>query len=200
VTDGDDNIHIASFGDPLDAQTIRIGNAQTSTFIAGIFLATVDPASAANVQIDGDGKLGTTASSRRMKTGIEPVGERSQGLHALRPVSFRYRTQPPDGPLQYGLIAEEVAEVYPELVVRDGDGAPWTVRYHLLPALLLSELQRQERALQEKERELKTQGDLLRAQQAELAALAAALAEVSSRLTHVESREPITGRSAWVPE
>jgi hypothetical protein len=64
-------------------------------------------------------------------------------------VSFRYRSHPPDGPAEYGLIAEEVAEIYPELVVRDTDGQPNGVRYHVLPAMLLNEIQRQQREIDE---------------------------------------------------
>jgi endosialidase-like protein len=134
--------------------------------------------------IDLTGQLGTVVSSLGMKADIEAVGERSRGLHALRPVSFRYRVHPPDGPVEYGLIAEEVAEVYPELVVRDAAGAPETVRYHLLPVLLLNELQRQERALAEKDRELQ-------ATRGELAGLAAALVELTARLARLEGSGPI---------
>ena len=84
------------------------------------------------------------------------MGAASQPLLRLRPVTFRYRQASNDGtrPLQYGLIAEEVAEVYPDLVAYGPDGQPSTVFYHVLPAMLLNELQRQERELTALRREL----------------------------------------------
>jgi hypothetical protein len=176
VTSGNNNIHIGDGGDPADSDTMRLGSLQTRTFIAGIAGATTG-ASAVAVLIDGAGQLGIASSSRRVKTDIEAVGERSRGLHALRPVSFRYRAHPPDGPVEYGLIAEEVVAVYPELVVRDATGELETVRYHLLPALLLNEIQRQERALAEKDRQL-----------TELVALVATLA---ARVGHLERRAAV---------
>ena len=80
----------------------------------------------------------------------------SGGLRKLRPVTFRYKAAPDTGPrsIEYGLIAEEVAEIYPELVVLDKDGQPAGIRYHVLPAMLLNELQRQQRLIE-------TQGRLI---------------------------------------
>ncbi|MBI4419467.1 MAG: tail fiber domain-containing protein [Gemmatimonadetes bacterium] len=102
-----------------------------------------------SVLIASDGQLGTVSSSRRVKEDIRDMGESSRRLLQLRPVRFRYIQASADGakPLQYGLIAEEVAEVYPELVTYDATGEPTAVMYHVLPALLLNELQRQEREL-----------------------------------------------------
>jgi hypothetical protein len=90
-------------------------------------------------------------STRRVKEDIRDMGEASAGLLRLRPVTFRYRQPSTDGskPLQYGLIAEEVAEAMPELVVYGADGQPQTVKYHELPALLLNELQRQQHEVAE---------------------------------------------------
>jgi hypothetical protein len=85
-------------------------------------------------------------SSRRYKTGIRSIGALADRVQRLRPVSFRYRTGPESR--QYGLIAEEVAKVFPELVVRGRDGTVETVAYQLLPPLLLAELQRQERRIE----------------------------------------------------
>ncbi|MGH9779431.1 MAG: tail fiber domain-containing protein, partial [Candidatus Acidiferrales bacterium] len=99
------------------------------------------------------------------------------GLLRLRPVTFRYRQTMADGskPLQYGLIAEEVAEVMPELVVFDAEGQPQTVQYHVLPALLLNELQRQQAQVNRQEEELAALRQMLAAQEAELAELKAVL-------------------------
>jgi hypothetical protein len=155
ATTGTDNIFLGygAFGDAGDTNTIRIGGLtgsapgqQNRTIIAGIRGITTGAADAVAVLIDGGGQLGTVSSSREVKQDIREIGELSRRLLALRPVAFRYRQHAktdPDTPLQFGLIAEEVAEVFPELVVRDGEGKPETVRYHLLAALLLNELQRE---------------------------------------------------------
>jgi hypothetical protein len=119
------------------------------------------------VLVDSSGRLGTVSSSRRVKDEIRNMGEVSRGSLGLRLVTFRYTQALADGtsPLQYGLIAEEVAEVYPELVAHDAKtGEPEAVLYHVLPALLLNELQRQER-------QLETQATQMEAQAAELTAL-----------------------------
>jgi len=156
VTLGSNNIHISNGGFAADDALIRIGTGgtQTATFIAGIRGVTTGVDDALAVMIDSAGQLGTTSSSRRVKTDIRDLGDQSRPLHQLRPVSFRYRSHPPDGPPQYGLIAEEVAEIYPELVLLDPDGQPAGVRYHVLPAMLLNELQRQARDITEQAREL----------------------------------------------
>ena len=91
------------------------------------------------------GQLGVASSSRRYKEDIQPMADASDRLLQLRPVQFRYKKPDANGekPIQYGLIAEEVAEVLPELVVTNKDGQPETVAYHLLPAMLLNELQKE---------------------------------------------------------
>ena len=113
-------------------------------------------ADAVSVVIDSAGQLGTISSSRRFKTEIVDMGEGSAGLLELRPVTFKYKREPVEGeqPVQFGLIAEEVAEVLPEFVVYNGDGQPETVRYHLLSSLLLNELKRQHGLNLEQEEEL----------------------------------------------
>jgi endosialidase-like protein len=195
-TNGTSNIHIGNNGEAGDTLTIKIGlpGFQNRTFIAGIH-ATVLPITSADIRpviIDEHGQLGTNTplpSTRRVKTDIDDIGERSRGIHSLRPVTFHYRTRP-DGPLEYGLIAEEVAEVYPDLVVRDAGGEPATVRYQMLPPLLLSELQRQERVLAEKDRELRAQAERLEAQGARLTELAATVAELAAELTRLRAQGP----------
>jgi hypothetical protein len=129
--------------------TTRIGRYQTRTFIAGIRGATTGVADAVNVVIDREGQLGTISSSARYKEDIRDMGGASDKLLQLRPVTFRYKEAYKNGakPLDYGLIAEEVAEVFPELVVYDENGQPETVKYRLLSTLLLNELQKQDREL-----------------------------------------------------
>ncbi len=98
---------------------MRLGYVQTRTFIAGIFGKTASGGT--QVFINNQGQLGTVVSSARYKRDIQAMGDRSQGLFRLRPVTFRYK-QDPQAQQQYGLIAEEVARVYPELVVRGTKG------------------------------------------------------------------------------
>jgi hypothetical protein len=151
VTTGNNNIHIGNQGTDGDTALIRIGTVgtHTATFIAGIAGQT-SPSGLA-VLVNGAGHLGTTTSSRRAKDEIRDMGVASDGVLKLRPVTFRYKPEHDDGArlAQYGLIAEEVAEIFPELVVLDKDGQPSGVRYHVLPAMLLNELQRQQREIVE---------------------------------------------------
>jgi Chaperone of endosialidase len=149
LTTGMNNIAIDNLGNAAESNTIRIGDSQTRAFISGISGVTTGGA-AVPVLIDAAGQLGTTSSSRRYKTEIRSLGP-GRSLMKLRPVSFRYREGPPE--LHYGLIAEQVAKVLPELVVRGEDGLPETVQYQELPVLLLGAVQDQARALRVERRE-----------------------------------------------
>ncbi len=146
LTTGSDNIDIGSAGVAGESDTIRIGTPgiQSTTFIAGISGVPTGGV-AVPVLVDGNGQLGTASSSRRFKYDIQDIGGMSDRLIRLRPVAFRYKQAQNDGshPLQYGLIAEDVAAVYPELVQFDQTGRPQSVLYHLLPVMLLNELQKQ---------------------------------------------------------
>ncbi len=160
VTTGVDNIMIGAGqkGKANDSGVIRIGsnNFQTKALIAGIRGVTTGLANAVPVVIDGNGQLGTISSSRRFKEDIQPMGDVSERLFALRPVTFRYQQPYEDGatPVQFGLVAEEVAEVFPELVVVGEDGEPETVGYHLLATLLLNEFQKAHRIAEAQATEL----------------------------------------------
>jgi hypothetical protein len=129
-----------------ESATIRMGTSGTHAraFLAGIRGVTTGVADAIPVLIDSAGQLGTVSSSRRFKEEIRDMGEATERLLQLRPVLFRYKPEVQSGarPLEYGLIAEEVAEIFPELVVHDEEGKPFTVKYHLLSSMLLNELQR----------------------------------------------------------
>lgn len=139
------NIDISNGGVAGESGVIRIGNegTQTATYIAGIYGATTG-SGPSPVVVDSNGQLGTIASSRRYKEDIHNMGAASDGLLHLRPVTFRYKKPYADGsrPIEYGLIAEEVAEVYPDLVVRGQDGKVETVQYYKLDAMLLNEIQK----------------------------------------------------------
>jgi len=146
---GSNNIWIANSGF-AESNTLRIGAGtgtdffeQNRAFISGIRGITTQQADAIPVLIDSSGQLGTVSSSRRYKEEIEEMGAVSERLLALRPVTFRYKREFANGekPVQFGLIAEEVAEAFPELVVYNEEGEPETVKYHLLSSLLLNELQ-----------------------------------------------------------
>ncbi len=141
---GGDNIYIGNLGASGDNGVIKIGTmgVQTSTYIAGISGVSV---SGAGVFVNGNGQLGIAVSSRRFKEQITDMGDTSSKLFQLRPVNFFYKPQYDDGSheLQYGLIAEEVAKVYPEMVAYDKDGQILTVKYQLLAPMLLNEVQKQ---------------------------------------------------------
>src|SRR5262249_13097778 len=139
ITTGSSNIEIGNAGAAGDTSTIRIGTSQTATYIAGISGRAV---TGADVVVDGMGKLGVVASSARYKRDIRDMGTTSNALMKLRPVTFRYKSDE-RGATQYGLIAEEVQRVYPELVMFDADGKVETVRYSMLISMLLNELQKQ---------------------------------------------------------
>ena len=139
VTIGSDNIYIGNRGVAGESGTIRIGNSnQTKTFIAGIRGAAL--AGGGQVVVNSLGPLGKAASSERFKEEIKPMGKESEAILALRPVTFRYKKEiDPAGIAQFGLVAEEVEKVNPDLVVRDSDGKPYTVRYDAVNAMLLNE-------------------------------------------------------------
>jgi Chaperone of endosialidase len=138
LTTGDSNIDIGNLGVAGESATIRIGDSQTKTFIAGISGATV--ASGVGVIIGSNGQLGTVVSSARFKDAIRPMDKASEAILALQPVTFRYKPQlDPEGIPQFGLVAEDVEKVNPALVARDEQGKPYTVRYEAVNAMLLNE-------------------------------------------------------------
>ena len=183
---GSYNIYIYNPGTASDNGVIRIGTTnQTSAFIAGIRGVTTGQATGIPIVIDANGQLGTVSSSRRVKRDIADAADTTETLMGLRPVQFRYTAHGPDSPLQYGLIAEEVAEVAPELVARKADGEVETVYYDKVNAMLLSLVQKQQRTIEE----MKTQNESLltrtAAHDAELQSLRDQFAEA---LQTIESR------------
>jgi len=148
LTIGDNNIDIASSGIAGESATIRIGSGnQTSTFIAGINGAAV---TGAGVVVSGSGQLGVATSSARFKYEIKPMDKTSEALFALKPVCFRYKKEvDPASTFQFGLVAEEVEKVNPDLVVRDPEGEPYTVRYDQVNAMLLNEFLNEHRKVEQ---------------------------------------------------
>ena len=159
--EGDDNIYIgATSADGVTAEsgTVRIGdpNFVVACYIAGIFGQTA--ASGSPVFIDANGKLGTLTSSARFKDDIKAMDKASESIFALKPVTFRYKKEIDGlGSAQFGLVAEDVEKVNPDLVVRDKEGKPYSVRYDQVNAMLLNEFLKEHRRVQKLEAALRQQ-------------------------------------------
>jgi Chaperone of endosialidase len=176
LTTGSNNIDIANQGAAGQANTIRIGTVgtQTATFIAGISGATV--AGGVGVIVDTSGHLGTVMSSARLKEAIKPMDKSSESILALKPVTFRYRHElDPNGIPQFGLVAEQVEKVNPDLVVRGEDGKVMTVRYEAVNAMLLNEFLKEHRKVESLE-------GIVTQQQKQIEALTAGLQKVTARV------------------
>ena len=156
---GSNNIYLGEIYFTLNENnTIRIGtHQQTSAYIGGVYNAL--SSAGIPVYINSSGQLGTQTSSRRFKEQIRDMGDSSSALMKLRPVTFLYKPEYDKGQrtLQYGLIAEEVANVYPDLVAYDPDGEPYTVKYQYLTTMLLNEMQRQYRRAGDEAEVIKSQ-------------------------------------------
>ena len=174
LTTGDNNIDIGNEGVAGESDTIRIGTAQTATFIAGIRGATTGNMGALPVLIDSAGQLGTMSSSARFKKDIKPMDKSSEAILALKPVTFHYK-QGDGGQLEFGLIAEEVAKVNPDLTVHDKEGQIYSVRYDAVNAMLLNEFLKEHRKNEEQEATIARQ-------QKQIEALTARLEKVSVQL------------------
>jgi hypothetical protein len=160
VVGGSSNIDIGNRGGN-EANTIRIGveGQQVKAFIAGIYGA--NAGNAQSVVVNSAGQLGVATSSKRFKDAIKPMDKASEAILALNPVTFRYKSEiDPDGAPQFGLVAEEVEKVNPDLVARDANGKPYTVRYEAVNAMLLNEFLKEHRNVQEQQKEI----DALRAE------------------------------------
>ena len=149
IGSGNNNIDIGNTGADADSDTIRIGTdgTQASTYIAGILDGTLAE-NPVPVLIDANGKLGTAAgSSQRFKNDIKSMGNTSEAILSLRPVTFHYKTDKKHT-AQFGLIAEEVAKLNPDLVLRDKENKPYTVRYEAVNAMLLNEFLKERRKME----------------------------------------------------
>ena len=186
-TTGDNNIHIGNVG-AQESDTIRIGTAagrnirefQSNAYIAGISGVTI--AAGVPVMIDADGHLGSTTSSERFKDEVKPMDKASEAILALKPVTFIYKKElDPDGIPQFGLVAEQVEKVRPDLVARDKEGRPYTVRYEAVNAMLLNEFLKEHKTVQE-------QGETIARLQKQIEALTVGLQKVSAQL---EASKPV---------
>jgi uncharacterized coiled-coil protein SlyX len=192
LTTGSDNIDIGNFGVPGESHTIRIGTSgdQIRTFIAGIYGAS-GGGSKLPVYINSSGQLGTQSSSRRFKKEIKPMDQKSEAILALKPVTFRYKSDNANMP-QFGLVAEDVAEVDPDLVVRDDTGKIYTVRYEAVNAMLLNEFLKEHHRVEEQDRNVRAQEKTIAQlkatiarQQRQIEAVTAGLQQVSEQLLTV---------------
>jgi hypothetical protein len=148
-TTGNNNIDIGNPGVAGESNTIRIGSVgtQTATFIAGIRGSIVP--GGVGVIAGLDGRLGTVTSSERFKEAIKPMDKASEAILSLKPVTFRYKHKlDPEGIPQFGLVAEQVEKMNPDLVARDDQGKVNTVRYEAVNAMLLNEFLKEHRKVQ----------------------------------------------------
>ena len=184
---GDNNIDIGAEGVADDSNTIRIGTNQRGTFIAGIRGATTENANAIPVLIDSAGQLGTLSSSRRFKKEIGPMDKASEAILALKPVTFHYRHDN-TSTLQFGLIAEEVARVNSDLVVRDKNGEIYTVRYDAVNAMLLNEFLKEHKKVEQQQANIAELNLTVAQQQKAMEVLAAQLKEQEAQIQSVSAR------------
>ena len=168
-----ENIDIDNSGVTGESSTIRIGTVQIAAFIAGVSGVTV---TGAPVVVNAQGQLGVAPSAQRFKIAIKPMDHASEVLFALNPVTFRYKKDvDPAGSSQFGLVAEDVAKVNPDLVVRDKNGEIYTVRYDQVNAMLLNEFLKEHRHVQE-------QDAIIARQQKQIDALTVGLQKISAQL------------------
>jgi hypothetical protein len=150
LTTGSNNIDVGNSGVPDDSRAIRIGTRGThaKTFIAGISGVTVP--GGVGVIVGSNGQLGTLVSSARFKEAIKPMDKASEVILSLQPVTFRYKKDlDPQAIPQFGLVSEQVEKVDPDLVARDSEGKPHSVRYEAVNAMLLNEFLKEHRKVAE---------------------------------------------------
>jgi hypothetical protein len=182
LTTGDNNIDIGSIGFAGESNTIRIGTQGTQAFtiIAGINEDIL--ASGVPVIVSPDGFLGVAISSARFKDQIKPMDKASEALFALKPVTFHYKKKiDPAGISQFGLVAEDVEKVNPDLVVRDKEGKPYTVRSEQVNAMLLNEFLKEHRKVEQLEKQVE--------------ALTAGLQKVSAQLEATKASPQVVNNS-----
>jgi hypothetical protein len=190
---GNNNIDIGNPGDSSDSNTIRIGNPvaftdppcqphikHTATFISGISEV---PVAGAAVFVNSSGQLGVAGSSARFKDEIKPMDRMSEAILALRPVTFRYKKEiDPNSRAQFGLVAEDVEKVNPDLVARDALGKPFAVRYEAVNAMLLNEFLKEHNAFLAEQHNVEKLQATVAQQQKQIEALTAGLQKVSAQL------------------
>jgi len=166
-TTGSGNVYIG-------AGIVGVAGESNACYIASIFNQTSP--SGAQVLINANNKLGTSTSSKRFKNDIQPMNNASQALFSLKPITFRYKEEiDPTGISQFGLVAEDVEQVNPDLVVRDKEGKPYSVRYDQVNAMLLNEFLKENRTVQQ-------QGATIARLEKQVEVLTAGLQRVSAQI------------------
>jgi uncharacterized coiled-coil protein SlyX len=189
LTTGSNNIDIGNQGVAGESNKIRIGTVgtQQATFIAGVHAATASGGAA--VYVNSSGQLGTLTSSARFKQDIHSMDKASEAILALKPVTFRYQQElDPDGIPQFGLVAEQVENVNPDLVARDAKGEVYTVRYEAVNAMLLNEFLKEHCKVQEQETTITQLKSTVAQQQKGMDVLAATLKEQASQIQKVSAQ------------
>ena len=189
LTGGDRNIDIGNDGEPGESATIRIGtvNEQTRTFIAGIVETTLGGGD--TVFVNNAGMLGVHTSSARFKDEIKPMDKASEVILGLKPVTSHYKKElDPNCIPQFGLVAEDVEKVSPDLVARDRDGKPYTVRYEAVNAMLLNEFLKEHRRGEEQDRKIQEQATMITELRSEMKALTTTVNEQASQLQKVSAQ------------
>jgi hypothetical protein len=187
VTSGSNNVDIANTG-ANESGTIRIGSTnQSNTYVAGIYGVTV--AGGIGVIVDSSGHLGTSTSSVRYKENIQPMDNASEAILSLQPVTFRYKKElDPNAIPQFGLVAEQVEKVDPELVARDSNGKPSSVRYEAVNAMLLNEFLKEHRKVEELKSTVATQGATIAQQDRKIQEQAVTITTLAKGMKTVTAR------------
>ncbi len=183
---GSNNIYIGDAGFAGDNNVIAIGGvsatgtAYTDCFIGGIF---GNPSPGSAVYIAADGHLSTTASSRRFKDEIKPMDKASEAIFALKPVTFRYKKEiDPTGMSRFGLVAEDVEKVNPDLIARDREGKVYTVRYDQVNAMLLNEFLKEHKKVEQQQASIAELKNEVQTVVAQLKEQAAQIQKVSAQV------------------
>src|SRR6184192_3170001 len=199
--DGSDNIYIGATAGPTSAEngSIRIGD---TAFISGCWIAGISGATSTGgsaVFVNAKVKLGTLTSSARFKDDIKPMNKASESLFALNPVTFHYKKEiDANGTPQFGLVAEEVAKVNPDLVINDPNGKPYTVRYEAVNAMLLNEFLKEHCTVQELKVTAEKQQTTIALQESQIKALTASLREQATQIQKVSAQiEMIKPAPQW---
>jgi septal ring factor EnvC (AmiA/AmiB activator) len=179
---GDANVYIG-------AGMHGVAGESNACYISSIFSQT--SASGVQVFINSDNKLGTVTSSKRFKEHIKPMDKASEAILALQPVTFRYKKDfDPSGTAQFGLVAEEVEKVNPDLVVHDKEGKPYSVRYDQVNAMLLNEFLKEHREVEEQDCKIQQQEATIAQQRKDFEATITELKkEVGTVVAHLKEQD-----------
>jgi hypothetical protein len=184
---GSQNIDIGNDAIIGDSSTIRIGDiTQNRTFIAGIRGVVVD---GSPVVVGAGGQPGVVASSQQFKDDIHPMERASEAIYGLKPIRFRYKPEiDAAGTAQFGLVAEDVEKVNPDLVVRDKEGKPYSVRYDQVNAMLLNEFLKEHRKVEQQGQKIQEQDAIIAQLKSGMETLTATVREQAAQIQKVSAQ------------